>query len=231
MSKEIVPGAESMIHTPKTELITLDPSIIEVQSSIASKVNALIEAQEIPTNVQAFLRDALDTFKHLKGKGLGENPVFSHDLQHLDGFQLGFMEPTLFLELCDRHGLDPSLSEAIMMQADKQADPHVHLQGRGMFFPLGMDQGFPDSAGGTYMGDFVEGAPSAELSFVPAKEGQSFVVPPGKVHFFSPKEGSTFSAIAFVDPKIKQEEGVFDIVRFQDPVISEDGQTAVVRPI
>ena len=88
----------------------------------------------------AFLRDVCRRMSGVPGrsKDLGSNPVFSREVQVLDGFRLGFMEQGLFASLCEKHGLDAATTEAIFMQAERQTEPHVHEAGRSVFLPLGI---------------------------------------------------------------------------------------------
>jgi len=162
-------------------------------------------------------------------KNLGSNPIFSHRVQTLDGFRLGFMHPKAFRTLCKQHGLDPTVSEAILMQANRPTEPHVHAVGRSVFLPLGPEEGFAPCEGGTYMGPHTAGERRFELAFEPAEPGKAFVIDPGAIHFFTPGRGKEFSAIAFVSPRIQRDDGSFDITRFDMPSINSDGQKALIE--
>lgn len=183
-------------------------------------------------SVRAFLEDVRRRTSRLRGerRNLGENPVFSRDVQVLDGFRLGFMSPCLFATLCRKYGLDASASEAILMQADRLSDPHVHSRGKGCFLPLGAQEGFED-CGGAYLGPYHPGEQRFALTFEAAQPGRPFTIDPGVIHFFTPGRGLLFSAIAFVSPRIQQPDGSFDIIRFGRPAISVDGETAVVEAV
>ncbi len=159
----------------------------------------------------SLLHAAAAELRTLGRRDIGNNPLFSHDIQELDGFQLAFMDPARFRELCMRCGVDPESSEAIMMQARMATRAHVHNAGDSLFLPLGPSEGFDDSEGGTYMGPYHEGQGTSDLGYVPAKLGETFHVPAGQIHFFQPRPGATFSAIACVSPRIHQGGGVFDI--------------------
>lgn len=179
--------------------------------------------------VRGFLKEAAGLVAASRAKKLGEISLFSHDMQTLDGFRLGFMEPLMFEALCAKHGLSAEQSEAIFMQTDVITDPHVHLKGDSTFLPLGETEGYPDSRGGTYMGTYREDRIEQRLRHVPAHAGKTFRVPAGKVHFFAPAEGAEFSAIAFVSPRIKQSDGSFDMRHFSTPEIGVRGNRATVR--
>lgn len=191
------------------------------------KVTTTIETK----NVRAFLKDTAQRIALSRVKNLGENSLFSRDVQTLDGFRVGFMEPLLFEELCAKHNLSAEQSEAILMQTDVMTDPHVHLKGESTFLPLGETEGFSDSRGGTFLGAYREDADEQKLLHVPAVPGKTFRVPAGNVHFFAPEEGTTFSAIAFVSPRIQQPDGSFDMRRFGKPEIDVRGSKATVREI
>lgn len=182
--------------------------------------------------VFSFLEDVRRRTSRLCGerKNLGENPMFSRDVQTLDSFRLGFMRPCLFATLCRKYGLDAQASEAILMQADRLSDPHVHSRGKGFFLPLGAQEGFED-CGGAYLGPCRPAEQRFELTFEAAQPGRFFTIEPGVIHFFTPGQGSLFSAIAFVSPRIQQPDGSFDILRFGSPSIRDDGKTAVVESL
>lgn len=203
------------------------PHLTKNNMSNTQKENITITTEA--GNVRGFLKDAAKRIAASRAKNLGENPLFPRDVQTLDGFRVGFMEPLLFEELCVKHNLSAEQSEAILMQTDVITDPHVHLKGESVFLPLGETEGYPDSRGGTFLGAYREGADEQRLRHVPAKPGKTFRVPAGKVHFFAPKEGGTLSAIAFVSPRIQQPDGSFDMRHFTSPVIDADGKKAVVR--
>ena len=164
-----------------------------------------------------------------KRKKLGTNPIFSHRVQELDGFRIGFMHPKMFQKLCRTHGLDPANCEAILMQADCQTEPHVHAAGRSVFLPLGPEEGFASCDGGTFVGPYHAGERRFALAFAPAEPGKSFVIDPGVIHFFTPGRGKEFSAIAFVSPRIQRDDGSFDITRFGKPTITERGAEVLVE--
>lgn len=162
------------------------------------------------------------------GKDLSENMVFCDDIQRLDGFDIGFMEPSLFKHLCKKHGLDPETSEAIMMQTENMTEPHVHMRGESVFLPLGEAEGYAKSRGGTYLGSYFADDKNFELDYVPAQSLEPFQIAPGMIHFFAPEKGAKFTAIAFVNPKIKSNDGNFDIMRFEQPKILKDKEKAEV---
>ena len=182
-------------------------------------------------NALAFLKDVRQTMSSLKpGMNLGSNTVFP-GVQTLDGFLLGFMHPEYFRSMCRKHGLDPKTSEAVMMQADHSTDPHVHVVGRSVFLPLGIDDGFADCAGGTFLGPYDPRGRRFELTFEPAQAGEPFVIEPGVIHFLTPGEGSRFSARAGGAPCILKNDGSFDILRLGPPFIRVDGAKALVEAI
>ncbi len=161
-------------------------------------------------------------------KALGSNPLFSSNVQTLDGFQIGFMSPRILASLCAKHGLDPAICEVVLMQAERCTEPHVHFAGRSIFLPLGSDEGFERCVGGTYTGPYNPGEQRFELTFEPAVPGKPFIIDPGVLHFFTPGSGDRFSAIAFVAPRIRHDDGSFDIMRFGAPSFSFDALKAVV---
>lgn len=178
--------------------------------------------------ISEFLRDVEILLTQTDKKDLGENGLFSENVQKLDGFTVGFMKSDTFQELTSKHGLDASDSEAILMQTTEMTDPHVHLKGESTFLPLGKEQGYSNSKGGTYVGNYMEGESSFSLAHVPAISGETFEVKAGTIHFFAPERGAKFSAIAFVSPRIKQEDGSFDMVHFTRPVVDVLGTRATV---
>jgi hypothetical protein len=158
-----------------------------------------------PSPRESFLREAASDLARLPAgqKDIGRNPLFDRDIQELDGFNLAFMNPARFEELCARYGIDPDSSEAVMMQTRLATLPHLHEKGDSLFLPLGPEEGFKESAGGTYLGEPFE--------YIPAIPGQTFHVPAGQAHFFKPAPGANFSAIACVSPRIQRSDGSFDI--------------------
>lgn len=207
---------------------TVQPPADTIICDQITRINDKILNLETPAAKSAFLRRVADMLTQGGGKNLGSNPVFSHDLQELDGFRLGFMEPALFLQLCKEFDLDPEISEAILMQTDQPTEPHVHLQGDSVFLPLGAEHGFPHSSGGTYLGEYDLSAEFFMLDYVAAHPGQPFEVSPGTIHFFAPDKGACFTAIAFVQPRIKDANGGFDIKRFSAPKVCQHGQKAFI---
>jgi hypothetical protein len=141
------------------------------------------------------------------------------------------MIPQLLATLCKKYGLDPNVSEAILMQADRCTEPHVHLAGRSVFLPLGPEEGFGQCTGGTYVGLYRSGERRFDLTLEPAIPRKPFVIEPGVMHFFTPGSGDMFSAIAFVSPRIQCDDGSFDILRLGQPSISDDGRKAVVEAL
>ena len=183
------------------------------------------------TSEVGFLRDVRQRMSALRPerKNVGDNPIFSHRVQDLDGFRLGFMHPKAFETLCRKHGLDPSVSEAILMQAECPTQPHVHAVGRSVFLPLGSSEGFFPCLGGTFVGPYRDGERRFELTFQPARLAEEFTIDSGVIHFFTPGRGKTFSAIAFVSPRIQRDDGSFDITRFTEPSVTASDTTAVVE--
>lgn len=182
-------------------------------------------------NITGFLKDAARSIALSPEKNLGENPIFCRDVQTLDGFRVGFMKQALFEQLCAKHGLRAEESEAILMQTDVITDPHVHLKGQSTFLPLGENEGYPHSRGGTFLGTYREGINEQTLRHVPAQAGKTFRVPAGQIHFFAPAEGGELSAIAFVSPRIQQPDGSFDMRHFGKPEIEARGRKAIVREV
>ena len=179
-----------------------------------------------------FLRDAQRKVSRLPSnkKDLGLTPVFNSEVQELDGFRVGFMLPLLFDSLCKKYGLDPDSSEAILMQADCHTTPHVHAVGKSVFLPLGIQDGFTEG-GGTYMGPYTPGNSRFDLAFEPATPGTPFSIDPGVIHFFTPGSGSRLSALAFVSPRIRKDDGNFDITHFSQATISSDSSTATIEVV
>lgn len=191
------------------------------------------EKEHVMQRIVEFLQDVQRRTSKLRPdrKQLGSNPLFSCAVQTLDGFRIGFMIPQLLATLCRKYGLDPHASEAILMQADRCTEPHVHLVGRSFFLPLGPDEGFGRCTGGTYTGPYRSDERRFELTLEPATPGKPFVIEPGVMHFFTPGSGDQFSAIAFVSPRIQRDDGSFDITRLGQPSISADGRIAVVEAL
>jgi hypothetical protein len=178
--------------------------------------------------INSFLEDAAQMVTREGGTDLGRNRTFSSDVQTLDGFRVGFMQPRLFTSLCTKYGLDPKESEAIMMQTTKRTDPHVHLHGQSTFLPLGTAHGFKRSRGGTFMGRYRPEEKKFSLQLLKARAGKPFRVPAGKIHFFAPLRSAKFTAIAFVSPRIKQRDGSFDMLHFTKPTIHAGATQASV---
>lgn len=182
----------------------------------------------IENMLDLFLANVGSDIKKLpsKRKRLDSNPMFEN-VQDLDGFRVGFLRPDLLSKFCKRFALNASDSECIMMQTSCLTVPHVHEVGHSTFLPLGREEGFPDSEGGTYLGQYDDTSSYFNLTFEPARSGQTFEIKAGEIHCFAPT-AKEFSALAFVSPRIQQQNGSFDITRFGAPLLSDDRQIATV---
>ena len=202
-----------------------------ITNPTADAVRAALKGTAERQKISSFLYTAaaMATLVGPTRKDLGRNPVFSRDVQELDGFKIGFMKDGVFERLCKNIGLDAGTSEAILMQATRPTEPHVHQAGDSAFLPLGAPHGYPNSRGSTYIGEYRPDASELELNRLPAIQGIPFRIPPGMVHFFAPEKDACFTALAFVSPKIQRESGNFDIAHLPGHTLSLDADKAILR--
>lgn len=137
------------------------------------------------------------------------------EFKELLGFRIAWLKESIASQLCSGHGIDLSVSELIIMQADGLTKPHMHLSGETLFLPLGSSHGFMNPKGGTLFGEFDESHDIFPLTMQAAEAGEYFTVPAGKIHAFRSLQKEGLTLIGIVNPKIRQAENNFDAVPFR----------------
>lgn len=135
------------------------------------------------------------------------------DTQKLLGFEISFLKEDHLKRYCDKHGLDAENTEIVLMQATGLTDCHLHTKGHSTFITLGNKHGFPEPGhSGLLSADYKEGVKEYELNAEQFGVDEISVVQPMQIHAFYASKGYTLTALGVVSPRIRHEQGSFDVV-------------------
>ncbi len=178
--------------------------------------------------IEKFLWDVEHRMTHTTKKDLGENPFFTHDIHERQGCRVGYMQPDLFTELCAKYKLNPDTIEVLFAQIHARTTPYVPLASGLVYMPLNERHGYRNSKGGIYKGQYHGREPAYELSYTSARSHKLMRVYPKDLVFLKPEENAVLSAIVFVSPKMKKEDGFHHMLHFPGSLVSVGERRATV---
>ncbi len=167
---------------------------------------------------------------HAKEKNLGKHSLFTHEVEERQGCRVGQMEPRLFTELCGKFKIVPDTIEVLFMQIHARTVPYVPLVSGLVYMPLGQKHGYHNSRGGIYKGKYHGREPAYELSYTSARSHRLLRVYPKDLVFLTPETNAVLSAIVLVSPKMKKDDGFYNMLHFPGSFVSvmEEFATVVI---
>lgn len=184
-----------------------------------------------PPAVEKLLREVEHLMAHTTKKDIGVNEVFSHDIQRLHGSAVGFMDPTLFKGLCAKYKISDADCDLLFVQAGRRSVPHVPISSGSAFLPLGRKHGYTSSKGGVYRNMYYPGDRTHHLKYMHGYPGQFLYSFPRDMLLLAPREAEKFSTIVFSTPKVRKEDGTFNMLHFPDSLVSVAEKHATVIAI
>jgi|GEM_PF-1903466 len=181
-----------------------------------------------PPNIEKLLWDVEHRMAHAKEKNLGKHPLFTHEVQERQGCRVGYMEPGLFAELCGQFKLEPESLELSFVQIHARTVPYVPMTSGLLYMPLGQKQGYHNSRGGIYKGKYHGREPAYHLSYTSSRSHKFLRVYPKDMVFLTPETNAVFSAIVLVSPKMKKDDGFYNMLHFPSSFVSVDQPRATV---
>ena len=163
-------------------------------------------------------------------KNLGKHQLFTHEVEERQGCRVGYMEPGLLAELCGKFKLQPDTLEVSFVQIHARTVPYVPMKSGLLYMPLGQKHGYKNSRGGIYKGQYHGREPAYHLSYTASRSHKFLRVYPKDLVFLTPETNAVFSAIVLVSPKMKKDDGFYNMLHFPGSFVSvmENYATVVI---